>query len=488
MSSIGRNDPCPCGSGKKYKKCCMLNTAATHSPSIQTANSNTLGYNATNVTSPSGLLMKAVALHQTGKLNEAETVYQSLLKINPGDSDALHYLGLIAFQKHRYQDAIHLIEEAIKINPKVPAFHCNLGNAYKASGQFDSAIAAFLEAIRLDPKFHAAHNNLGNTFKDQGRLSEAVASYSKAISIKPDFAEAHNNLGIALCAQNNFEEAVDSYRKALSLNPYYADAYGHLGNVLKSQGKMKEALSCFQQQLRLAPENSAAQHIVASLAGSNPERASAQYVERVFDDYADKFDAELQQVLEYDIPKKLVSLIVQFSTPSAEKWNVLDLGCGTGLIGSEIAPVAGQLVGVDLSAKMLGKAKLRNLYQRLEHLDLLTMMRREKASSYDVITAADVFIYIGKLDEIVCEIKKLLTPGGIFGFSVETRDVLSVQEAPQGIQPEYKLENTCRYTHTASYINRLASDNGLLIQKMEATQIRIENGKPVHGYLVLCKS
>jgi len=483
MTSPGRNDPCPCGSGKKYKKCCLSVANKTVSSLANTTSNQ--GLNATNVTSPSELLMKAVALHQAGKLDEAKTIYQKLLNTNPRDSDALHYLGLIAFQKHHYLDSVNLIEAAIKLNCLVPAFYCNLGNAYRALGQFDSAITAFQEAVRLDTKFPAAHNNLGNTLKDLGRLDEAITNYRKAIALKPDFSEAHNNLGIAFSAQGNHEKAVDSYRKALSLSPYYADAYGNLGNALKSMGKTNEALVNFQHQLRLAPDNSAAQHIVASLSGSNPERASSKYVEKLFDDYAEKFDLHLQQDLKYEIPEKLVALISQLQIPFTKKFDILDLGCGTGLVGVAIAPLAQQLVGVDLSNNMLKKAHARNIYRRLECLDLLTMIRSEKNSSYDIIVAADVLVYVGKLDNVFREAKRLLRPGGILGFSVETLDVSPDQKNMKEIQQEYRLEITGRYSHSTSYLYRLASENGFLIQKLDATEIRMENGKPVHGYLVI---
>jgi len=197
--------------------------------------------------------MQAVSLHQCGKLDEAETVYNSLLKKNPRDSDALHYLGLIAFQKHNYSDAIKLIEAAIKINNKIPGFHCNLGNAYKASRQFDSAIAAFLEAVRLDPKFHAAHSNLGNTFKEQGKLDKAVASYRNALAINPDFAEAYNNLASVLHDQDKLDEAASNYRKALSLNPNYTEAICNFGGVHLALEDHYAALGCFQRALTLRP-------------------------------------------------------------------------------------------------------------------------------------------------------------------------------------------------------------------------------------------
>jgi predicted TPR repeat methyltransferase len=293
--------------------------------------------------------------------------------------------------------------------------------------------------------------SMGNTLKKLGRMEEALASYQRALQIKPDFAEALNNMG----------------------------------NTLKDLGRLDEALVCYQRLIRLTPENLAVQHIIASITGNNTDCAPAQYVENLFDGYADKFDTHLRQALKYETPEKIVALVTRHATSAAKKWNVLDLGCGTGLVGSEIAPFARQLVGVDLSAGMLGKARARNLYQRLEHMDLLEMMRAEKDSSYDVIVAADVFIYLGKLDEIICEIKRLLSPGGFFAFSIEVLEALPDEETGRGAQREYQLENTGRYTHAVGYITRLAAANGFLPQEMAAIQLRMEQEKPVNGHLVL---
>lgn len=174
-------------------------------------------FNATNVAPPSELLLKAVALHQAGQLDEAKAAYQSLLKDNPYDSDALHYLGLIAFQRGNYSDAANLIEQAIKLNDNIPAFHFNLGNAYKQLKQLDSAVAAYLEAIRLDPRFLQAHLNLGNVFKEQGKLEAATESYRKTLLLKPDYAQAHINLGFTHNMLYEFGAAVDSFIKALKL-------------------------------------------------------------------------------------------------------------------------------------------------------------------------------------------------------------------------------------------------------------------------------
>jgi len=360
-----------------------------------------------------------------------------------------------------------------------------LGVTLGQMGRNSDALAPLKRAAALSPSDAGVHINLGKILLDLGRNDEAEASFRRALKIRPDIAEAHTNLGSLLMGMSRLDEAEACYRKALSLNPNYADAYGNLGSVLYRQGKLDAALACFQQQIRLSPENGQAKHIIAAITGKSTERAPDQYVEKVFDDFAAKFDTHLQQVLKYAAPEQMVALVTKHSTPPAEKWRVLDLGCGTGLVGFAVAPFARQLVGVDLSGKMLEKARARNLYQRLERTDLLTMMRAEKAASYDVIFAADVFVYIGKLDEIVSEIKRLLCPGGYVAFSIETLEPSSNEEANQGNLQDYQLNNTGRYAQSIDYITRLAAINGFQTLEVEATQIRKEEGKPVKGYLVL---
>ncbi|MBC7858164.1 MAG: tetratricopeptide repeat protein, partial [Burkholderiaceae bacterium] len=145
----GRNDTCPCGSGKKYKKCC-----AAQQPAYAT--------NAKNVQAASQQLLDAVALHQAGELDAAEAAYRTILLLAPNESDALHYLGVLAFQRARYAEAAALIEQAIAIKNDTPAFHCNLGNARMRLADYDAARRAYEQACRLDPRFAVAFLGLSN--------------------------------------------------------------------------------------------------------------------------------------------------------------------------------------------------------------------------------------------------------------------------------------------------------------------------------------
>jgi predicted TPR repeat methyltransferase len=326
-------------------------------------------------------------------------------------------------------------------------------------------------------------NLLGVSLEMQGK--GGLAALQKASALLPEDAEIQNNMGNALSDLGRAGEAEARYRQALVLNPDFFGAYGNLGAMLRTQGKLNEALACFQEQLRLAPGDTVIAHHIAAISGRNTECAPEQYVEKVFDEYAEEFDAHLQQVLRYDAPGKLVALVTGNATPPPEKWNVLDLGCGTGLVGLAIAPFARHLVGVDLSSKMLEKAQARQLYHRLERVELLTMMRSEAASSYDVIVLADVFIYIGKVDDIIAEIKRLLCRGGVVAFSIETLDTALNEGPGQDVQPAYQLRDTGRYAQSVAYMDRLAVENGFIVKAMVGTTLRVEGGKPVNGFLAL---
>jgi predicted TPR repeat methyltransferase len=439
MMKTGRNDPCPCGSGNKYKQCCLAKRVELTGQAVDAQVRQAI--------------QQAFEHHNAGRLAEAERLYRQILQINPYHVDALHFLGVLAYGAGQHEMAVELIDRAIQINPNDPVCYINLGNALKAPGN----------------------------------LEGAMQNYLRAISLNADSPEAHFNLAVTLVAAGRLEEAVAEYRRVLELRPDYAEAYGLLGAVLVIQGEHEAAQECYRQQVALDSENLTAQHLLASLSGVTTESAPADYVERLFDHYADGFDAHLQQ-LHYETPEKLLGLIVRHALPGDKKWRVLDLGCGTGLVGAAIAPFARQMVGVDLSAGMLERARALNLYQRLEHQDLLMMMRGEPSSSYDVIIAADVLIYLGRIDEMMIEAKRLLVPGGVFAFSIEAIDSGIAAQLGKDKQLGYRLEKSGRYSHSIDYIDNLLSSNGFEKMEMVATSLRMERGVPIEGYLIVLRN
>ncbi len=429
-------------------------------------------------------LQAALARHQAGRLDQAEAIYRQILGHAPDDPDALHLLGMVMHARGEHEAALDLIGRALRVVADSAALHNNFAQVLRALGRVNEASEAYRRAIALDPDHAAAHNNLGAALQAQGRMNEAFSCYLTAAAIAPAYAVAHYNMGGLLQAQGKLAESVPHYQKALAIEPRYIQANTALGGVLAALGRAADALACFRRVLEIEPDNRIARHMVAALAGEPAERAPDQYVVNVFDSYADHFDAHLSQVLKCDVPQRLAQLLAARRDAAQARCNVLDLGCGTGLMGVALAPlfpIAARMVGVDLSPRMLEQARRRNLYARLVEADLAGMLKAETAAGFDVVTAADVFVYVGKLDEVTAEIKRVLRPGGLFAFSVETFDAGAETESTRG----YRLNPSGRFAHTLEYADRLAAQCGFAVLDMATAPLRVEHGLPLQGLLAL---
>jgi protein O-GlcNAc transferase len=198
-------------------------------------------------------LAQAVRHHQAGQLAPAEMLYRQILQQDARNADALHLLGVVAYQTGRAPEAVKLIRHAIEINPAAATFHCNLGNALRSAGQIDEAIAAQRKAIELHPQLAEAYNNLALAYQDAGQLDQAIAACRHAIALNPNYVDAHTNLGNALMAQKLYTEAGVSYRTALTLNPNFAPAHNNLGTALAATGETDVAIACYRTAIKIAP-------------------------------------------------------------------------------------------------------------------------------------------------------------------------------------------------------------------------------------------
>ncbi len=211
-NKIGRNDPCPCGSGKKFKQCCEQTGAVFNHTAVSNVN-------------PHQALQSAMAHHQTGNLGLAESLYKQVLQATPNQPDALHLLGLVAKQKGDLKTAAQLMRKALNFNPN----------------------------------YVEAYVNLGATLQEQEQFEAAADCYRKAIALRPNYAEVYSNLGVVLKAQGNVTEAADSFIRAIELNPNYAEAFANLDALLKESSAPDEALLYYRKVLETSPMQIAAQ-------------------------------------------------------------------------------------------------------------------------------------------------------------------------------------------------------------------------------------
>ncbi|MCP4022880.1 MAG: tetratricopeptide repeat protein [Desulfobacteraceae bacterium] len=192
--------------------------------------------------------------HQAGNLPEAEKYYREALADDPNNSDAYHFLGIIANQVGKNEAAIDFIEKALATNPNNDIAHNNLGIALERTGRVDEAIESFQNALALNPDLSETYNSLGNVLNSAGRVEEAISSYKKALALNPDFADVFNNIAIALEKTNRLDEAISNYRKALSLQPEFVAVHNNLGNALSKTGRLDEAIQCYNKAISLKPD------------------------------------------------------------------------------------------------------------------------------------------------------------------------------------------------------------------------------------------
>jgi len=228
------------------------------------------------------------ALHQQGKLADAQVIYEQILQVDPINFDAIQLLGVVSAQTKNYEKAVELITRALKINPRDDACHNNLGNALKNLKRFDEAINSYDKALNLKPDYAEAysnkgvvmyelkhfdeaincydkaliiehyypeaHSNKGNALYELKRYDEAIAHYDQALSLKPDYHEAWVNKGVTLSQLKRYDEAIAHYDQALSLKPDYAEGWSNKANALNELKRYEEAIAHYDQALRLKPD------------------------------------------------------------------------------------------------------------------------------------------------------------------------------------------------------------------------------------------
>ena len=202
----------------------------------------------------SKMLQEAVALHQSGQLDAAETQYKKLLNFLPSNTALLTNLGTIAFQKGKLEDGIRIIGKSLKINPNQPNALNNYGNALRDLKRLDEALASYDRAIALKSDYTEAHYNRGSTLTELKQLKEALASFDRVIALKSDYTEAHFNRGVALQGLNQPEEALASYDNVILLNSSYVEVYCNRGLALTELKRLAEALANYDHAIELKPD------------------------------------------------------------------------------------------------------------------------------------------------------------------------------------------------------------------------------------------
>lgn len=280
-----------------------------------------------------------------------------------------------------------------------------------------------------------------------------------------------------LFANGDHAAAAELMLGALELAPGWAMGWFRAGEFHEAAGQPAPAEQAWRMALKLDPTDRAGAALKLQLTGAlapQPAPPSA-FVETLFDQYAETFDQALVGTLGYRAPALLFEAI-RAAAPGRRFARALDLGCGTGLMGERLRPIAGDLEGHDISAAMLAKARRRTIYDRLVKSDLQEL--ELPAETFDLIAAADVFMYVGALDRVFGMVARALAPGGLFAFSVETFDGST----------NFSLRETRRWAHSGSYVESHIAENGLHLLSIDEAVIRRDREELVAGLIVAaCK-
>jgi predicted TPR repeat methyltransferase len=307
----------------------------------------------------------------------------------------------------------------------------------------------------------------------RGEYAEAERAYARALEINPAHVAVWQNRGSLAARIDEFDASIAAYRRAIELRPGDTVALNGLSRALYRAGRIDEAIVVYKEWLAVDPENAVAQHMLAACTGTAaPERASDRYVRDIFDAFAGSFDQVLDQ-LGYRAPALIAEFLDRVVPATQVELVIADAGCGTGLCAEFLRRRATRLIGVDLSAGMLARARARKAYDELIESELAAWLAG-RSEEFDLIVSADTLCYFGALNQAMAGAASALRPGG--------RIVFTVERASDDVA-EYHLDSTGRYTHAESYVRDVLAAAGLDSIAIEHVVLRLERGTEVHGLL-----
>ena len=405
------------------------------------------------------LFLDGVAHFEAQRLEDAERCFVASLHHLPGRASTRINLAAARLALGRPADALAELEAVLADEPQHLDAWCHRADALAALGRDAEAIVCADRALAQDPHHPAAWYRRAIALERLRRFDEARPAFERLLALEPAHAEAWFRLGQVLQREGRLEAALDCLDKAVALLPAHAAAWSQRGSLLEALGRRAEATAAFERAVALGADTELHRFFIAAMDGrADAPAAPRAYVQALFDDYADGFDRHLVDVLGYRGHHELVAPLAGLQPNGFDA--ALDLGCGTGLCGPLLRPLARRLEGVDLSPAMLERAARLGVYDRLHCADLVEHLAHSD-TRHDLVLAADVFIYVGTLEAVFAGVMRVLRPGGLFCFTVEqAHDTQGVRLGPQR-----------RYEHAQPYLQGLARQHGL--QWLQAQRLPI---------------
>jgi predicted TPR repeat methyltransferase len=380
-----------------------------------------------------------------GRFEQAADLYRDHLHDNPRDCEALQALGTICFQNGQLERAQYFFGEASRLNP------------------------SSLDALRLR----------GAVLMQLKRYDAALICFDRALFVKPDFIEAQVNRAVALFEMKRLDEALAGLERVLALDPRNAVAWTNRGNIFQTLKRHEEAVACYDRALAIQPNLQTAKQnrFFVQLQLHQVSRIDGRALRETFDEVSPRFDELMLHHLHYCGHLQLRELAERAVHPLAPPLTILDLGCGTGLVGEVFKDLAagGCLDGIDLAPRMIEATRTRGIYDDLILGDLETVLA-EPGPRYDLILSADTMIYLGDLAPTFSGVANRLERNGFYVFAVESKEGEGWEQTPQN-----------RFRHSEAYLRAEAANAGLAMVDLMPTVLRREADEPVPGLVAALK-
>ncbi|OWG16945.1 SAM-dependent methyltransferase [Delftia sp. K82] len=408
-----------------------------------------------------------------GDLQKAAQTLNKAHRQVPNDARVFMLAGIMADRAGNHAKAEEAFERCIELAPMWPPGLLEYALYRARLDQFTPAIEIAEKVARLEPKNPQVLANVIDIAHRAGNLTMAIKHLRRGLEIYPGDAMLRQHLATDLIDIGDYAEASDIWKSLINENPENPAYVLGLVKLNLARGEISAALPDILALQEKFPEDALLTHYATLARGETPQHQPVEAHRGIFDAMSEKFDLHLVGKLGYQVPKLVASQLI--SRHPDKDFNLLDLGCGTGLLGLYLGPMEGYLIGVDSSLKMIEQAAKHGIYDRFHNVNLMDALQNTPDGEYDVITCLDVLIYIGDLQSVMPNAARILKAGGEFIFSCET----AAEDGPDLVLPV----ETQRYAHKRSHVEALCKQAGFSVATEELV-LRQERGEAVQGFVV----
>lgn len=414
---------------------------------------------------------------QAGRIPEAIAALKRFHSANPTDVRALLIDALIARARADTKHELIALHRLTTAAPRWARAFMETAVTLSREGRHPEALTAAEAGVELAPGERPPLQVAIQVANAAGHGAIALDYLRKATAHWPDDLEFERQIGTILTNLRRYDEADVHWRGMLAKHAGDTSSEINFAMNLLGMGRQEEAVCLLERVQAANPDNETVTFLLASARGQTTPTQPDSYVQGLFDGYASHFDTHLVGTLKYGVPRRIAEIIHARDGMTLRK-DILDLGCGTGLVGVYLGANSGTMIGVDLSPKMLDKARQHKIYTDLRQANLVDTLRESTPNSFDYVIAADVFIYVGDLHEVIPACQRVLRPGGMLIFSCE---------GAEDAEGDLILRRSQRYAHSQKSVQALCAQAGFANCTYETIDVRMENNVPIPGFLAIAE-